>query len=177
MSDTISKEWKIIDLIKWGNDFLEKKGVEDPRLNMELMLCHIFNYERVDLYMKFDQPLKQSELDVLRDFVKRRVTGEPLQYILGRTNFYGLDFIVDKNVLIPRPETEILVDKVIKDFKEEEEISILDIGTGSGCIAVSLAKYLPQAEMFAIDISKAALKVAEKNAVLNKTANVKFFEF
>ncbi|MBI3260326.1 MAG: peptide chain release factor N(5)-glutamine methyltransferase, partial [Ignavibacteriae bacterium] len=141
----------------------------------ELMLCEVLECSRVQLYMNYEKPLSSSELDKLRLMTTRRAQREPLQYIIGRTEFYGLPFFVDSSVLIPRPETEILVEQVIKSVEgnESENLSILDIGTGSGCIAVTLAKKQPSCRVVGIDISPGALEVARRNADVNEV-NVEF---
>ena len=107
-----TKAWRIIDLINWGTDHFTSKGIENARREMEWILCNILSYERIDLYLKFENILKNSELEKLRSMVKRRVSGEPFQHIIGKAPFYGKDFIVNRNVLIPRPETEILIDRL-----------------------------------------------------------------
>ncbi|MES2765675.1 MAG: HemK/PrmC family methyltransferase, partial [Bacteroidota bacterium] len=165
----MQKVWTVLDIINWGKDFFAQKSIDSPRLTIELMLCEVLKIRRIDLYAQFDRPLKDDELARLREMAKRRAGREPLQYILGNTEFYGLPLIVDPSVLIPRPETEILVETVLKTFKNSENkvLKILDIGTGSGCIAVALAVNLPQAEITAVDISEEALEIARQNAKLN----------
>lgn len=161
----------VLDSIKLSAEYLEKKGVESPRINAELLLAHILNCKRLDLYLAFDRPLSEEEVLLYRSFLKRRGEFEPLQYIIGSVEFYGLPFNVNSSVLIPRPETEILVDEIINHCKEMKELSILDIGTGSGNIAVALACNLPNSRITATDISKEALEIAEKNSIMNKTEN------
>ncbi len=178
---TASKKiWSILDLITWGTDYLTEKKIDDARLNIELMLAHVLRLKRIQLYTSFDKPLTEEELSVFKELLKRRLANEPLQYILGETEFMGLKFFVDKRVLIPRPETELLVEKSIDLIKErfavESEISILDIGTGSGCIAVSLAKLVPRSNVVAIDNSIAALEIAKQNGARNGVAERIRFE-
>lgn len=158
-----TKEWQILDIINWSKDYFERKGVDSPRLTIELILCKVLNLERVDLYTNFDKPLRQNELDSIKSMINRRIERIPLQYIFGQVEFYGLDYIVNSDVLIPRPETEEIVDLIIKDSEHKENLSILDIGTGSGCIAFSLAKHLKNPNINAIDYSMPALKVAKQN--------------
>lgn len=153
--------------MKLSTDFLEKRGIESPRLNAELLLAEILNCKRLDLYLKFDQPLKENEVDIYREWISRRGKFEPLQYITGKVEFYGLPFKVTRNVLIPRPETEILVEEVLKYSKEKPGLKILDIGTGSGNIPIALAKNLDSAEIFSTDISDKAIEIAKENAILN----------
>lgn len=150
-------------------EYLEKKGIESARLNAELMLAHILKCKRLELYLAFDRPLSSAEVDEYRQFLKRRSSFEPLQYILGEVEFYGLRFLVNRSVLIPRPETEIMVETLLSRYKKEEPLRILDIGTGSGSIAVSLSRLLPNSNVTAVDISQDALEVAAKNAEINGT--------
>ncbi|HEX3074820.1 MAG TPA: peptide chain release factor N(5)-glutamine methyltransferase, partial [Ignavibacteriales bacterium] len=150
---------------------MTKKGIESPRLNAELMLAYILNCKRFDLYLRFDQPLTELETTQYREALRRRGEFEPLQYITGRVEFYGLDLKVNKSVLIPRPETEILVETILKLSDKTAKLKILDIGSGSGNIPIALAKNLPEAELTAIDISDEALQVAEENAVSNLLEN------
>jgi release factor glutamine methyltransferase len=157
----------VLESIKLSTEYLHKKGVESPRINAELLLANILNCKRLDLYLKFDQPLKEEEINLYRRFISRRGKFEPLQYITGSVEFFGLEFKVNRSVLIPRPETEILVETIIDSAEKEKNIDILDIGTGSGNIAVSIAKKLPNVKISAIDISSEALLVAEENAKLN----------
>jgi release factor glutamine methyltransferase len=161
----------IFDLLNRSTKFLSDKGIENPELNAEQLLRHTLSMNRVDLYLNQDRSLTQREMSAFKRCLKRRAAREPLQYILGETEFMSLPFVVDENVLIPRPETEILVEKTIEmcneKFASKDRIEILELGSGSGCIAVSLAKYLENARITSLDISKDALKVAEKNAVLN----------
>ncbi|KAF0151307.1 MAG: methyltransferase [Ignavibacteria bacterium] len=158
----------ILEALKLSTDYLEKKGIESPRLNAELMLSDLLNCKRLDLYLSFERPLKENEVDKLRDWIARRGKNEPLQYILGKTDFFGLTFCTNSSVLIPRQETETLVEMIIEQNKSKGKIRILDIGTGSGNIAVALAIYLNDAEFTAIDSSNDAIVVAKQNAALHK---------
>jgi release factor glutamine methyltransferase len=135
----------------------------------ELLFTEIFNLDRLNLYLNKELPLDNTSSSFISSVLRRRIKGEPLQYILGKTEFMGLEFKVNKDVFIPRPETEILVETAIKSIKvsKYQSIRVLDIGTGSGNIAISLAKFVPQAEIFATDISEEALEVATENAKLN----------
>lgn len=167
----------VLESIKLSAGYLEKKGVESPRINAELLLAHILKCKRLDLYLKFDRPLSEDEVTLYRGLLKRRGEFEPLQYIVGSVEFYGLTFYVNSNVLIPRPETEILVEEIVEQNKNKPELKILDIGTGSGNIAISLAKNLPGSLVIGTDISKEALLIAGNNSVLNSTENqVRFIE-
>jgi release factor glutamine methyltransferase len=165
----------ILNAIELSADYLDKKGVESARINSELLLAHILKCNRMELYLKYDQPLKEEEVNEYRQLIKRRGNREPLQYIIGNLDFYGLEFIVNKDVLIPRPETELLVETIINKFKNENSMSILDVGTGSGNIAISLAKNLPKAKIIGIDKSKKAIEIAEKNSFhIGSDGNLKF---
>jgi release factor glutamine methyltransferase len=156
---------RILDVINKTTPFFEKQGMESPRLNIELLLAHVLRKKRLALYMEFERELEEATLERLREMVKRRAAGEPLQYITGETEFCGLKFAVDKRVLIPRPETELLVETVLRQITNHQSpITIVDVGTGSGCIAVALALKLTGAEVVAIDASDDALAVARANA-------------
>ncbi|MDP2037364.1 MAG: peptide chain release factor N(5)-glutamine methyltransferase [Ignavibacteria bacterium] len=160
----------ILDAIKLSTDYLEKKGIESARLNSELMLAEILNCKRLDLYLKFEQPLQEYEVDKLREWISRRGKFEPLQYIIGKADFYGARFNVNSFVLIPRPETEILVDRIIVQNKNRGSLRILDIGTGSGIIPIVLALHIPDATICSIDNSSDAIEIAKQNAVMNNVA-------
>ncbi len=160
--------WTVLDIISASATHLEGKGIVDARLNAELLLAHTLGCRRIDLYANFDKPLKENERSNYKNLLKRRLAREPLQYILGDTEFFGLKFLVNQHVLIPRPDTELLVEKTIelcRGFEEgTERIHILDIGTGCGNIATSITKSVGNAVVTAIDISREALEVARKNA-------------
>lgn len=158
---------KVLDAIVLSTDYLEKKGIESARMNAELLLAHILECQRLELYLRFDQPLNKIETDTYRDYISRRGNFEPYQYIVGDVEFYGLKFFVDKNVLIPRQETEILIEKILEKYPKDEELKILDIGTGSGNIPISLAINLPESKVISMDVSQDAIKVAEQNRELH----------
>lgn len=169
------KIWTIKELIDWSKEYFESKGVEEARLNIELILCKVLQKKRIELYLNFDLPLGEPELIKIREFVSRRAKREPLQYILGEVEFDSNIFKVDKRVLIPRPETEELVNIAKEIIKIKPIKSILDIGTGSGCIPISLQKYIDnldkQIEITAIDISEDALSLAKENEELISSQN------
>lgn len=158
-----------------GSNGLKKNGIENPRMNAERLLSAVLNFNRSDLYLNSDLALNSTELFRFQKKLQRRLRHEPLQYILGETEFMSLPFQVDRDVLIPRPETELLVERVIekcqRQFDLNQKFKILDIGTGSGCIAVSLAKYLKEVQVVALDVSKSALLVAAKNAEANDVSD------
>lgn len=168
----------VLEALKKTTEYLEKKGIESPRVNAEIMLAHVLKCKRLQLYLSFDRPLDENEKNLYRKFLQRRTNHEPVQYITGVVEFYGLEFHVNKSVLIPRPETEILVETIIKNINGKGIINILDIGTGSGNIAVTLAKHLPNSKITAIDKSKDALETAIKNSELNDVEKqIDFIEF
>ncbi len=161
----------ILDAIKLSTEYLEKKGVESARLNVELMLADLLNCKRLDLYLSFERPLKDFETNKLREWIARRGKNEPLQYILGKADFYGLTFCVNSAVLIPRQETETLVELIINQNKSKAGLNILDIGTGTGNIPIVLAMHLNEATITSIDLSEDAIKVAKNNADLHNLAD------
>ena len=160
--------WRVVDIIKSSTDFLAKKGVPDARLDAEILLGNVLKKDRLELYLYFDRPLVKHELDEYREHVRRRGTREPLQHIVGETGFMNLTLKTSPAALIPRPETEVLVEKATSLLKNKPS-RILDIGTGSGCIAISLAQELEEADVLAVDISTEALDLARENALLNET--------
>ena len=157
----------VLEAIYRSTEFLQKKNIESPRVNAEHLLAHVLKCKRLNLYLAFDRPLNGNEIDIYRELIVRRGKSEPLQYIIGSVEFYGLEFKVNPSVLIPRPETEILVEKVIEGVDNKDFLKILDIGTGSGNIAIALAKNLPSAKITAIDISDIAINTAKENAELH----------
>ncbi len=159
--------WTILAMMNWSSDYLSQKGFDESRLTAELLLSHALGCERISLYTHFDKPLTSDELVRFKSLLKRRLGHEPIQYILGETEFMGLRFRVDRRVLIPRPETEVLVESVIDFCKKSHSPveRILDVGTGSGNIAISLAHFLENVGVDSIDISPDALTVAENNIV------------
>lgn len=161
----IENQWTILSLIQWSETYLAEKGIESPRLNAELMLASALSCDRIDLYTRFDRPLVREELDRYKALLRRRVKHEPLQYILGHVDFYGRRFLVRPGVLIPRPETEHIVEVTLALMKKTgiQSPRILDVGTGSGCIAITLAAEIESAAVTAIDVSTEALKIAAKN--------------
>ena len=171
-----NKIWRVIDILKWGENYFQSKGFESPKQEIEWLLCDLLNYKRIDLYVQFEQPISRSELDRLKGWVKRRIKREPLQYITGTTEFYGHQIKVNPNVLIPRPETERLVDVALNCIGNLTTPNILEVGTGSGCISIAIAGEKADAKITAIDISVEALNVAKSNAVYNQMAHIQFME-
>jgi release factor glutamine methyltransferase len=159
--------WSIGELLKASSDYLKGRKIDSPRLTAEVLLAHQLASDRVSLYLHFDSPINESDLAGYRSLVSRRARGEPLHYITGVREFWSLDFLVDPRVLIPRPETELLVEfalKTARDSGRKDEILILDLGTGSGAIAVSIAREIPGCRVWATDISTDALSLASENA-------------
>jgi release factor glutamine methyltransferase len=163
----------VLELLENTTRYFAKHEVPSPRLTIELMLAEILQKTRMQLYLEFDQPVSDPVMDQLRPLVKRRAGGEPLEYLLGTTTFAGHRVAVTPDVLIPRPETEILLEEAIKRI-DPEGLPILDVGTGSGILALSLAKKFPKLEIFAVDVSPAALAVAKKNT--DGIGNIRFLE-
>jgi release factor glutamine methyltransferase len=169
---------RILDVINKTTPFFEKHGVESPRLNIELLLAHLLGKKRLELYLEFENEVDEANLGRLREMVRRRADGEPLQYIVGETEFHGLKFQVDRRVLIPRPETELLVETLLEDYRSATPAApvLVDLCTGSGCIAVTLARKLPAATIYALDASEDALAVARLNAERHEVQKmIRFF--
>lgn len=157
----------VLDVLQATAAFFAERGVESPRLNIEHLLAHVLGKRRMDLYLEFDRPLGERELEPLRELVKRRARGEPLQHILGTIEFHRREFKTDRRALIPRPETERFCELVLELFPKDQDPpppSFLDVGTGSGVIALTLAGERPRARVTAVDVSPDALTLARENA-------------
>ena len=148
-----------------------KKGVDSPRLQSELLLAHVLRLPRMQLYLSFEKELTPAEADALRDLVKRRGQREPLQHIVGSTSFCGLDIAVSRCALIPRPETELLAEAGWKFLGDSPSPTVLDFGTGTGCIAITLAVHCTEAQLFAVDISNEAIELARANSLRHGVAD------
>lgn len=172
------KIWRTIDIIRWGQKYFATKSFPSPRLLIELLLCKVLNCKRIDLYLSFERPLTNGEIYKLKEMILQVLQHEPLQYIIGQTQFLDFTLNLRKGVFIPRPETELLVVEVRRDlsFKSNEALEILDIGCGSGAISIALAKYFPNSNVFAIDISETALEIAKENASINNVCNIIFLK-
>jgi release factor glutamine methyltransferase len=158
------KEWLVVDLLKTTTDFFVAKNVDEARISSELLLGHVLGQSRLQLYLHHDRPVCREELDRFRTLCRQRLDGRPVQYIVKEQFFYGLQFTVDERVLIPRPETELLVERALASLAGLAGAKVLDIGTGSGCIAITLAKLNPLLRVVAVDYSRDALDVARMNA-------------
>ncbi|MEP1151026.1 MAG: peptide chain release factor N(5)-glutamine methyltransferase [Balneola sp.] len=174
MSNT-RNEWTVLSMLEWATSYFEEKEVKSPRLSIEWLLAFVLNIKRLDLYLKYDRPLTSEELEILRPFVKRRANHEPLQYITGETEFYNSTIKINPSVLIPRQETEQLVQLISTQHQEEENLTVLDIGTGSGCIPIALKKEFDSWDVSGFDISTDALRISNENADINNV-HVHFFE-
>jgi release factor glutamine methyltransferase len=162
-----STDWTVLKMLEWATSYFEEKEIPNPRFSIEWILAHALEVKRLDLYLIFDRPLKQEELDLIRPLVKRRATHEPLQYITGETDFFGCNIKVKPGVLIPRPETEELIEGVLENHSGSESHTVLDIGTGSGCIPIALKKNRPGWIIRAIDVFKEAIDIARQNSDFN----------
>jgi release factor glutamine methyltransferase len=156
----------VLEVLKNTADFLARKGIESPRLNIEHLLADALGKRRIDLYLEFDRTLSEEELAPLRDKVRRRIDGEPLQYLLGSWDFFGRAFRTDQRALIPRPETEILVEIALKAIRAQPDSRkrLLDVGTGSGVLAITFALECPDLRVVGSDVSPLALNLARENA-------------
>ena len=154
----------IVEVLKLSADYLQKHGSDSARLDAEVLLAHALDMRRLDLYLKFDRVLTERDLTTYRALVARRGKGEPVAYLVGHKEFMGLDFEVSADVLVPNPDTEVLVQRAVAIARESERpLRVADVGTGSGCIAVAVAHYAGNTEVWASDVSPAALEVATRN--------------
>jgi len=161
----------IVEVLKLSADYLRKHGSDSSRLDAELLLAHALQLRRLDLYLKFDHPLIESELTAYRGLVARRAKGEPVAYLVGHKEFMGLDFEVTPDVLVPNPDTEVLVQRAVELARDSQvPLRVADVGTGSGCIAVSIAHYAPATEVWASDVSREALEVTARNVSRHRVA-------
>jgi release factor glutamine methyltransferase len=165
-SDNDSATWTIARLLSWTSDYFNSHGIDSPRLTAELLLSHCLSIKRLDLYLQHDKPMSQEELACFKVLIKRRIDREPVAYITGIKGFWTLDLAVTSDVLIPRPDTECLVESAIEVLpltNEDSPLNILDLGTGSGAIILSIASERPENRYFAVDISDKAAHLARKN--------------
>ena len=153
----------VLDVVQSTTAYFKKHEIDSPRLNAEHLLAHVLGQTRMELYLEFERIFSETELTALRELVRRRGQGEPLQHLLGTVEFCGQTFLCDKRAMVPRPETEELVE-LLQSKIENRKSRIVDVGTGSGVIALSLAKKFPETEVFAVDVSEDALALARENA-------------
>jgi len=172
-TESNTSAWTLSRLLSWTTDYLTRQGVEDARLATEVLLSKAAGCRRIDLYARFDQVLAEEALARFRGWVRQAAAGEPIAYLVGEKEFFSLAFHVTHDVLIPRPETELLVERAIDHWNARglRDASFLDLGTGSGCIAVTLLKHLREARAVATDISPGALAVAARNAARHGVAD------
>ncbi len=164
-SDGGDKQWTVLELLNWTADYFKGKGIENPRLNAEVLLSKVLGLERIMLYARFEQPVAAAEREAFRQMVRRRAARQPLQYLVGRCEFHGREFEVTPAVMVPRQETELVVAKCLEKMPNGRgEPWAADIGTGSGAIAVTLAAERPPLRLVATDSSEQALAVAARNA-------------
>ena len=176
MSNVIfsDKEWLLIDLIKYGQNYMQKNVFSNSRHEMEWLLCDLLNYNRSDLYNKSYEKISKSRIANLNNWINQRINRKPLQYITGYTEFYGRRLSVSPQVLIPRQETERVVDVALDCLTGFTKPKILEIGTGSGCISIAIAKERADSDILSVDISQDALTKAQYNANINNINNVTF---
>jgi len=173
----ISDAWTVQRVLDWSIEYLREHGSDSPRLDAEILLAHSCGWQRIQLYTNYDQPLTADQRGRMRELIQRRAKAEPVAYLVGYREFFGLDFEVDSSVLIPRPDTETLVRTALDVLKSRTEPRGLDIGTGSGCIAIAIATNCPQASVTAVDISGESLMIAATNAERHAVSDrVAFFE-
>src|SRR4051812_19568123 len=172
---TTEEPWTIGRLLSWTVDYLGRHGSENPRLDAEVLLAHARGCKLIELYTAYGEVATEETRTAFRELVKRRAEGTPVAYLVGHREFYSLDFEVNPDVLIPRPETESLVVALLDSMKQrataDTPLAIADVGTGSGILAICAAKFIPTAEVTAIDISPAALAIAKRNAERHKVAD------
>jgi release factor glutamine methyltransferase len=164
-------EWTIIKLLKWTTSYFESRDIDGPRIEAEILLAHALQLQRIDLYLQYDQPLSTNELSRFKDFIRRRINREPVAYIVGSKEFWSMDFMVTKDVLIPRPETEFLVETALNLLPQDSASNptltpkrILELGTGSGAVVLALASMRPYPLFFASDRIISAVDLAKQNA-------------
>ncbi len=167
-------EWTVLSMLKWATDYFDENGIKNSRFSIEWLLSHVLEVKRLDLYLIFDRPLTNEDLSILKPLIKRRAVHEPLQYITGETDFLNSKIKVKPGVLIPRMETEQLVEMILTEHKNSDSNIVLDIGTGSGCIPIAIKKEKPGWKVSATDISDTALEIAKSNARYNDV-DVSFF--
>lgn len=168
---TSPEQWTIRRVLDWTKDYLAKQGCPSPRLDAEILLAHARRCPRIQLYTQFNEVLSEEVRGRMRELVKRRANHEPVAYLVGYREFFSLDFEVTRDVLIPRPETELLVMETLEAIQDRDQPKVLDLGTGSGCIAVAVAVNAPTASVTSVELSEPALEVAQRNAARHEVAD------
>ncbi|MBA4190567.1 MAG: peptide chain release factor N(5)-glutamine methyltransferase [Planctomycetaceae bacterium] len=163
--------WTIKALLNWTTDYLAKKGIENPKADAQILLAHVLDCKKVDLHVNFDQQPSEADRNRFKELIQRRVAGWPVAYLVGYRDFYLLSFEVSPAVLVPRPETETLVAEALAFLKPRTAPAVLDIGTGSGCISISIAHQKKDSHVTAVDVSPDALAVAKRNAAKHGVAD------
>lgn len=158
------RQWTILDIIQWTTSYFKSRQIENPRAGAEILLAHALDLERIDLYLRYDQPLHPGELSRFKHLIRKRIQREPIAYITGNKEFWALDFRVTTDVLIPRPETECLVEEALTGLSDNIPLTILELGTGSGAITIALASEKPNHRFIASDRSLSAVRMAAENA-------------
>lgn len=166
----------VLDILDKGTAYLERKGIEDARRNMQMLVAHELGCTRMDLYLRFDQPIGRDRLDPLREALRKRGEGVPIQHLLGTVHFHRREFKTDSRALIPRPETEELAEWILKNLRLPESSAILDMGCGTGVLGLSLAAEIPGSRVVLADLSPGALSLAGENAAALEIPNVEFIE-
>ncbi|MBP9709310.1 MAG: peptide chain release factor N(5)-glutamine methyltransferase [Oligoflexales bacterium] len=174
MQNQLDNQWTIKKLLPWSLEYLKKHQPESSRIDVEMLLTGTLNCPRINLYTEIDKPLLANELALFREKLKRRASGEPVAYILGEKAFMRHQFLVNKKVLIPRPETEILVETVLEELDHNGAAQVLDVGCGSGCISLSIAAARPLVKVEGWDISEAAIELSRENSVRLAIENCHF---
>jgi release factor glutamine methyltransferase len=176
-SVTANQPWTVGRLLDWTGKYLAEKGSESPRLDTEVLLAHALACKRIELYTRHAEEVPDAGRQRFKALIRERIEGCPVAYLVGRKEFYSLELEVNRSVLIPRPDTETVVDECLRLAKEMAEPAVLDVGTGSGCLAVAVAKYCKQARVTAVDVSSASLQLATRNAAKHGVAErVRFLE-
>lgn len=159
-----SRPWTIRHVLEWTTNYFREQQCESPRLDAEILLAHVLKCPRIQLYVRYDIALSDDQRSKMRELVRRRAAREPVAYLVGKREFFGLDFKVSPDVFIPRPETEMLVVELVKTLKEQPAATVLDLCVGSGCVCVSTSVNLPQVRMTAVELFPNVLKIARENA-------------
>ena len=167
---------KLLDIIHWGENLLVSNGFKNVRQEIEWMLCDLLKIDRSDIYLKINRKISKKNFSKLKEWINQRLKNKPLQYITGKTEFYGHQISVSPDVLIPRPETERLVDIAIDTIKNLSKPKILEVGTGSGCISIALGSAKKDANILSLDVSDSALEIAKINTKKNNISNIKFLK-